>query len=110
DPVFQSFHEREQPAGRVAFRRILKRAGSVGRARLPPLIGLRIRRPVCASPVHINVMSDTVEPGRKSGPPLEGIQRSPNLEKRPLRQVSGIVVIAAETPEPGENPLIIEAD
>jgi hypothetical protein len=56
------------------------------------------------------VVSNAVKPGRETGAPLVGRQRRPGLEKRLLRQVRGIVVVAAQPPEVSENALVKKAD
>ena len=70
----------------------------------PPL-----RCRLCPGP-QCDPMGNPVQPGRKAGPLLVSSQRGPNLEKGLLRQISCIVVVAAQPPEVSEYPLVKQAD
>src|SRR5271170_421330 len=67
-PLFlvKLLHERVQPRGRLAPGRVLKRAGSVGHAFLPPFLAAGFETAAFAPPIQIEIAPDAVKPGRKT--------------------------------------------
>src|SRR5690606_25493901 len=76
----------------------------------PPFVRARFAATVGAPPVHVSVMSNSVNPrtdGRTSG---ERRESPPHATERFLCEIGGIGVVAAEPAQIGINSLIKQFD
>ncbi len=101
--LVQLLDQRVEPVGRVRFSGVFERRGRQRGAGCPPLVGLRAVRLPLPAPVHMDVMRYAVQPGREAGTGLVVGQGGPGLGEGPLRQVGGVLRMAGNAAQVGEN-------
>src|SRR5207249_2016436 len=84
--------------------------GFRGRLRGPPGFGPRLGVPVCAAPVHIQVVRDAMNPRADGGASAESRQRLPYPAECALSEVGSIGVIGGKAAQEGIDALIKKLD
>src|SRR6267143_1738485 len=110
DGLLQLVHCSIQLTGSFAFGGLLERAEPVGCAGGPPFVGLRFHTVIATPPIDINVMCDSVNPGREARPSGIGRNCIPDFAKGLLREVRSVGIVPAQAAEVAEDSFVVECE
>src|SRR5947209_1249095 len=77
---------------------------------VPPFVGSRFTAPVGASPVHVKMIGDAVEPRVEGGTCRKGWKSLPRPAESALGEVRGVGIVAGKAPQECKNAGIMKFD